>query len=74
MCPSVLVMYSVDSMWANETGSRDKCIQRYSSKRVTDRMTLSLTETTFLLLTYVLSLGVNAVDHTVAPIPSNNTL
>ena len=34
----------------------------------------SLTETTCLLLTYVLSLGVNAVDHTVAPIPSNNTL
>jgi len=29
----------------------------------------SLTETTCLLLTYVL----NAVDHTVAPIPSNNT-
>ena len=26
-----------------------------------------------LLLTYVLSLGVNAVDHTVAPIPSNDT-
>jgi len=30
----------------------------------------SLTETTCLLLTYVLNLGVNAVDHTV---PSNNT-
>ena len=30
----------------------------------------SLTETTCLLLTYVLNLGVNAVDHT---IPSNNT-
>jgi len=32
-----------------------------------------LTETTCLLPTYVLSLGVNAVDHTVAPIPSNHT-
>ena len=33
----------------------------------------SLTETTCLLLTYVLTLRVNAVDHIVAPSPSNNT-
>ena len=33
----------------------------------------SLTETTCLLLTYVLTLCVNAVDHIVAPSPSNNT-
>ena len=34
----------------------------------------SLTETTCLLLTYVLTPCVNAVDHIVAPSPSNNTL
>ena len=32
----------------------------------------SLTETTCLLLTYVLTLCVNAVDYIVAPSPSNN--
>jgi len=43
-------------------GSFHRCSTVYSPP--------SLTETTCLLLTYVLNLGVNAVDHTV---PSNNT-